>query len=271
MAAAASDVNPRPSGAPGGADAGILVLFEEPEAHAVEEFVWPALLMREIGKFAGRRAGRAGQRPGGAKRQKIREIEEMAGVGDRFGFAPGEPGQLGRMHLGRDLAAHIAKHLVAAGVDPLGIVDGAMIHPHDHVALGRVSRAHRQGTRIAVKDDQRARCVETHAADRLGRQPRRLDRFADRHRHRAPDVVRRLLDDIARRAPDRDWPPGARDQLSVGIENASPGAERADVHSDIGLAHGIPDVACGGRLLRFLRRWQAEALRMVASTRGPDD
>src|SRR3984957_6220431 len=154
-----------------------------------------------------------------------------------------------------------------AGVDPLGIIDGAMIHPHDRFALGRVSRAHRQGTRIAVKRDQRAGCVEAHAADGLGRQPRRLDRFADRGRHRAPDVVGRLLDNIARLAPDGDRSPGAGDELSDRIEDTRPGAERADVHSDIGLAHGIPGVACGGRILRFRRRWQAGALKIASTPR----
>ena len=85
------------------ADAGIIVVFEEPEAHAVEEFVRPALLMREIGEFAGRRAGRAGQRPRGAKRQEIREIEEMPSGADCFRLAPERASKLRRMHLGRDL------------------------------------------------------------------------------------------------------------------------------------------------------------------------
>jgi hypothetical protein len=120
-----------------------MVIFEEPETHAVEEFLRPASIMREIAEFAGRRAGRAGQGPGGAKRQEIREIKEMPSVGDRFRLASGEPGKLRRMHLGRDLAAHVAQRLVtAAVVDALGIVDGAMIHPHDHVALGLVSWTH---------------------------------------------------------------------------------------------------------------------------------
>ena len=64
-------------------------------------------------------------------------------------------------------------------------------------------------------------------------------------------------------APDGDRPSGAGDQLPGRIENAGPGAERADVHSDIGFAHGIPGVDRGRRILRFLRRWQAAALRIV--------
>ncbi len=202
--------------------------------------------MGEIGELAGRRAGRAGQGPRGAKRQEIREIEEMPCVGDRFRLASGEPGQLGRMHLGRHLAAYVAQRVMTAAVDLVGVADGSVIHPHDHVALGRVTRTHRQGTRIAVKRDQRAGCIEAHAPDGLGRQPRRLDRFADRPRHRAPDVVRRLLDDIARLAPDGDGSPGAGDELSYGIEDARPGAQRADVHSDVGLAHGIPGSLAAG-------------------------
>src|SRR6185437_7253077 len=40
---------------------------------------------------------------------------------------------------------------------------------------------------------------------------------------------------------------GARDQPSGRIENAGPGAQRADVHSDIGFAHGLlPGVKSAG-------------------------
>ena len=201
--------------------------------------------MRKIGELAGRRACRALQRPGRAKRQEIGQIEEMAGLGDRFGLAPCEPGKLWRMHLGRNPAAHVPQRLVPAGVDPLRVLDRAMVHPHDHVALGRARRAHRQWTPVAVERDQRASGVEAHALDRLRRQARRLDRFTHRRGHRAPDVVRRLLDDLARLAPDCDWTTRARDEPSRAVENTGPGAKGADVNPDIGLAHGIPGVSSG--------------------------
>ena len=104
----------------------------------------------------------------------------MPGGADRFGLASGEPGQLRRMHFGRDLAAHIAQGFMPAGVDPLGIIDGAMIHPHHHVAFGRIGRAHRERTRIAIERDQGAGRVEAHAVNRLRRQTRLLDRLANR-------------------------------------------------------------------------------------------
>ena len=44
-----------------GADACVMIVFEEAEADLIEEFVRPALLMREIAELAGRRAGRADQ------------------------------------------------------------------------------------------------------------------------------------------------------------------------------------------------------------------
>ena len=69
------------------------------------------------------------------------------------------------MHLGRDLAAHIAQDFMPTGVDPLGILHGAMIHPHDHVPLRRIGRAHRQGTRVAVERDQGAGRVEADATN----------------------------------------------------------------------------------------------------------
>ena len=273
-------MSPRPSGAPGHAISApmrrVMVGLEESEADRIEEFVRPALLMREIAELARRRAGRADQRSGGAKRQEIGEIEEMPGLGDRLGPGAGEPGELGRVHLGRDPAAHIAQHRVGAGVDPLRVACGAMIHPHDHVALGRVGRAHRQGTRIAVERDQRAGRVEAHAANSLGLKPRRLDRLTHRRRRRAPDVVGRLLDDLARLAPDGDRAPRAGDERAGGIEHAGPGAERADVHSDKRLAHTLlPDrlahdrlahillssVKSGRRIVRFEPRWQGGALK----------
>ena len=173
----------------------------------------------------------------------------MPGARDRLGPGASEPGELGRVHLGRDPAAHIAQHRVGAGVDPFRVACGAMIHPHDHVALGRAGWAHRQGMPIAVERDQRAGRVEAHAANSLGLKPRRLDRLTHRRRRRAPDVVGRLLDDLARLAPDGDRAPRAGDERAGGIEHAGPGAERADVHSDKRLAHTLlPGVKSAGGL-----------------------
>ena len=145
-----------------------------------------------------------------------------------------------------------------------------MVHPYDHVTLRRAGRADRQGTRIAVERDQRARGVEAHSGNRLGRQTRRLDRFPHGQGRRPPDVVGGLLHDLAGFAPDRDGPPGAGDEPPDRIENAGPRAEGADVHSDIGLAHGVPGVACGGRILPFRRRWQArKRQRQAGKLRTP--
>ena len=101
----------------------------------------------------------------------------MPGGADRFGLASGEPSQLRRMHLRRDLAAHIVQDFMPAGIDPLGIIHGPMIHPHDHVPFRRIGQAHRQGTGVAVERDQGAGRVEAHAANPLGRQIRLLDRL----------------------------------------------------------------------------------------------
>ena len=113
----------------------------------------------------------------------------MPGLGDRFGHAPDEPGKLGHVHLGRDLAPHVPQRLMSPDIDPIGVLDGAMIHPNDHVALGRAGRTHGQWTRVAVERDQRAGRVEAHAANGVRRQARRFDGFAHRRNHRAPDVV----------------------------------------------------------------------------------
>lgn len=96
----------------------------------------PAVLMREVGPFAGDRAARSRRIAGGAPGQVIGKIEEMPGPckGLRQVFL--EPEQLWRLHFGRNVVADIAQYIVPRCVDPLCLLDGAVIHPHDDVAFG---------------------------------------------------------------------------------------------------------------------------------------
>ncbi len=220
------------------AETGEAVGAQDAKPDAVEEFARPAPLVREIAELAGDRAERAGERARRAKGEVIGEAEEMRGPGEGPGLPAREPDELRRLHLGRQRAPEIPQDLMPAGVDPLGVVGRAVIHPHDHVALGRVGRTDRQRPQVLVERDQRTGRGEAEARDRLAWQARGLDRLAHGLARRAPDVGGRLLDDVAGLAPDRDRPPGAGDELPGPVENPGAGAARADVHPDISLAHG---------------------------------
>ena len=118
------------------------------------------------------------------------------------------------MHLGRYLAAHVTQRLVPAGIDPLGVSGGAMIHPDDHVALGASVGPTDKGAR---RDRARpgAGRVEAHAGESPRGSSDALTASRTADGRRAPDVFRGMLDDLARFAPDRDRPPGAGDTAAL--------------------------------------------------------
>jgi hypothetical protein len=137
------------------------------EADAPEIIVAPAPLMAEIGPFAGDGADGARGRAGGAERQEVGKVEEIAGilVASRQIFF--QPEQLRCFHLRRDDAADIAQHVVGGLIDAPRLRGGAVIHPDDDVALGIAGGADRDRARIAVERDQRAGGIEADTADRL--------------------------------------------------------------------------------------------------------
>ena len=149
IAAAASDVSPLPTRRSGledlRAEAGEIVLGERAEPDAVEKFGGPAPFVRQIAELADDRAERARQRAGRAERKVVGEAQEMRGLGERLRLRPAEPGEFRRLHLGRQCAPDIAQHLVPGGVDALGVLGGAMVHPRHHVASGRVDPIDGQG------------------------------------------------------------------------------------------------------------------------------
>ena len=216
------------------AEAGEAAGLKRAQAQAVEEFPRPAVFVREIAELAGCRAQRARQRPGRAKAEPVGEADEMRGPGEGLGRHAREPDELRRLHLGRERSPEIAQDLVSAGVDPLGVFGRAVIHPHDHVALGRAPQADRERRQVTVEREERAGRSEAKPGEGVAIEPRRLDRFAHGFRHRAPDVGRRLLDDVALLAPDRNRSPRRGEEPPGSVERARAGAARADVDSDIG-------------------------------------
>ncbi len=195
-----------------GAEPGEAVGAQGAKADAVEELARPASLVRQIAELAGDRAKRPRERSGRAKSQPIGEPEEMRRSREGLGLRAREPDELRRLHLGRERAAGVAQNLVAGGVDPLGVLGGAMIHPHDHVTFGRAGGVDRQRLKALVERDQRTGRGEADARESPAGQARRLDGLAHGLPHRAPDVGGGLLDDVARLAPDRDRPLGAAEE-----------------------------------------------------------
>ena len=80
-----------------------------------------------------------------------------------------QPEQLGRLHLRRDDAAHIAKNIVIALVDATRLGGCSVVHPHDDIPPGIPRSADRERTRGVVEHDQRAGGVKADAADDRGR------------------------------------------------------------------------------------------------------
>ena len=164
------------------------VVAERAEPDALEELARPALFMRQIAKLAGDRAERTRERAGGAKCQEVGQTDEMRGLAEGLGFHPRKPGELRRLHLRRHRASEIAQNLMPGGGHALGVLGGAMIHPHDDVAFGRIGGAHRQRPQAAVERHQRTGRGEADAGERVARKAGSLDRFAHGLRDCAPDV-----------------------------------------------------------------------------------
>ncbi|MGY2921888.1 hypothetical protein ACVWYP_007518 [Bradyrhizobium sp. USDA 3262] len=210
---------------------------ERLEPDPLEKGFTPAALAGDIGPFAGDGAGRARQRAGRAERQIVGKIEEVPGSLEGRGQMPFQPEDFRDLHLRRDGATDIAQHLVAGRVDEFGFVHRAVIHPDHDIARGIAGRADGERPACPVEHDQRTGRVEADAFDALGPNRSLLHRIAHRGDAGRPDVVGRLLDDIAGLVPDPDRVPRRTQQLPRLVEHARPGAGASDVHPDIGLPH----------------------------------
>src|SRR5208337_717580 len=71
--------------------------------------------------------------------------------------------------------AGVAQNLVAGGVDPLGVLGGAMIHPNNHVTFGRAGCVDRQRLKALVERDQRTGRGEADARESPAGQASRPD------------------------------------------------------------------------------------------------
>ena len=80
---------------------------------------------------------------------------------------PVQPQDLRQRHLDADLATDIGQRGIVRGIDRGRLGHRTVIHPHDDVALRIGVLGHRDGRAVHTDGDQRARGVESNAADGL--------------------------------------------------------------------------------------------------------
>ena len=232
---AASALSPRPSAVPGPTTSAPIRSNPAPARAASPTLSKNSCGQRrawgEIVPLARNRARRARQRAGGAKGEKVRQVEEMTGFGEGSRRVPRQPEKLRRLHFRGDGAADVTQDVVAA----------ALMSPASSIARWSIqTMMSRWGSPLGPTEAKRRRDrgrratgrVEADAGDRIGATPEPRDRFAHRGRGRAPNVGGRMLDDLAQFPPDRDRPSGAGEQLPVAVENARPRAPRPHVDAD---------------------------------------
>ena len=236
--AAAAAVSPPPSGVPGSTTCWPMRAkpssASAPRPIVAEIAVVPAPLMREIGPLAGDGAGRA--RTG--RRSRARS-------GSRSGRRTARPrrrrrGRFSSSHssFGVSISGEIApptiiQHRVAGRVDALGLVDGAMVHPDDDVALGvaptaRPAAARRHRRARPANRSRRSRCRRRCSARR------RPARRASRTTWQTARQISPL--DCSTMAP-ASWNSAMScladaSMLAGGIEDAGAGAAGAHVDAD---------------------------------------
>ncbi len=153
---------------------------------------------------------------------------------------PLQPKQFRNFHFRRNRAADIAEHVVLRLVDPAGLGNRAMIHPHDDISPDVAGSTDRQRVSGGIHDHKRAGRVETDAPDGGSRKSCFRRGRADRGRAGGPDLGRRLLGNAARLVPYRDRMAGARKQTSVLVKYPGARARCSDIDADEGLLHCNP-------------------------------
>lgn len=143
----------------------------------------------------------------------------MVGGGEGLRQVPLQPEELRRLHLRRDTPADIAQHLMIAGIDLRRLPGGAMIHPDDDIPGGIARRTDRDRRSIGLDGDQRACRVEADTRHFGDHDPRLSNGVANTAADGLPDLLARLLDDMAGLVPDGDRPFCGTEQLAAAIED----------------------------------------------------
>ncbi len=111
----------------------------------------------------------------------------------------------------------------------------------DFVVAGR---ADAKGPAALAQHDQRTGRIEADALDALRGHTGKLHRLANGATDGAPDIVARLLDDVAGLVEDRDVAPGRSEHRARLVEDPGPGAAGADVYPQEMIRHACPSPRC---------------------------
>src|SRR6478735_3747129 len=112
-----------------------------------------------------------------------------------------------------------------------------MIHPHDHVLAVVTARRDRDGAIARVEQDQRAGCVEADAAHGIAARASFSKSDSYCLGARAPNVVRRLFDEIRCGLPGLDRVHPHAEPLAGAVEQAGTCAAGTDVDAQVKAAH----------------------------------
>ena len=202
------------------------------QVHRGQQRLAEPLFVRQVVPLAGEGADACHVGAGRAPHQIIRKIEVALHRRMALGEMPLQPKYLRQFHLDADLATDIGERLVVRPVDVGGLGDGAMVHPHDDVALGICVLGHRDAAPIGTNGDQRTGGVEADTADRGGAKPAVRDGLTHCVTELLPDVARRLLEHIAARIELLDRPHDVGQPITAAVENRGTHAARTDIHAD---------------------------------------
>ena len=136
-------------------------------------------------------------------RKSGRSRKRAARANDAGSFSLSQS-SFGSLHLRRDHAADVAQHVV-----PCALMRSACSMARWSIQTMTFCASLPVGLTVtgrsaASSGDERAGRVEADAGDVLGLRARFRERRADGERRRAPDVVRRLLDEVLGRSKDLD-------------------------------------------------------------------
>ena len=199
------------------------------QADGGKQCVTEAVLVRQVIPLAGQRAHAGDVGVGETPGQIIGEVEETPGLGIALGEMLLEPQDFGQLHLDADFAADVGQRRVVRGIECCRLRTGAVVHPHDDVALGFARFGDRDRLAVLADGNQRTRRIDADRGYLRRRNAGLGDRFAHGRAGLCPDVGRRLFDEQRLRMELLDRTDDKGQALTVRGKNAGPYAGRTDV------------------------------------------
>jgi hypothetical protein len=125
---------------------------------------------------------------------------------------------------------------VPSGVDPLGLVDGAMVHPNNDVLLRRTTWINRHRRPVRIAQNQRTGRVKANAAH-MAKPCHLRQSLTYAKTNSAPNIVAGLLNEIGARTPDTYRVAGLRQHRPAEIKHAGARAAGSDIDADNDIRH----------------------------------